>query len=230
VSLPYTVIRSQRRKRTIQLRYDPGRGLLVLAPVRTRDSEIRDMVERRGPDVVNRARAHASLIPDRRLETGDLLPYLGGSLLLCVVDAPGVRTTVKEGGGAIVVALGKSGAGDRRTRVERALTRWYRQQAAVHFAERVAAWAPLVGRVPAAVLERQQRSRWGSCGPDGTVRLNWRLMLAEPGVIDYVVVHELCHLLRRNHAPAFWAEVARVMPDFKRWRKRLREVGPSLAL
>ncbi len=230
MSIPYTVIRSPRRKRTIQLRYDREAGLVVLAPMRTPERDIRDLVDRRGQWVSDRAREAEANMPRRSLETGERVPFLGDELLLCVTGAKGARTTVEAGGGAIVVALGRRAGSDRRAAVEAALVRWYRARAAEDFAARAGSWASVVGRAPKGVFERDQRRRWGSCAADGIVRLNWRLVLAEPGVVDYVVVHELCHLLQRNHSPLFWAEVARVMPDFAHWRKRLREVAPLLAL
>lgn len=230
MSLPYTVVRSRRRKRTIQLRYDSAAGLVVLAPMRTPERDIRALVDRRGQWVSDRAREAEAMAPRRSFETGDRLPLLGGELLLCVTETKEARTVVRAGGGAIVVALGSPADIDRRAKVETALVRWYRARAAEDFAARVGSWAVAVGRTPTRVMERDQRRRWGSCAADGSLRFNWRLVLAEPGVVDYVAVHELCHLLQRNHSPLFWREVARVMPAFVHWRKRLREVGPSLSL
>jgi len=230
MSVPYTVIRSPRRKRTIQLRYDRDTGLVVLAPMRTPERDIRDLVDRRGQWVSDRAREAEAMAPRRSFETGERVPFLGEDLLLCVTQAKGARTKVQAGGGAIVVALGAGAGSDCRAAVETALVRWYRTRAETDFAARVCSWATVVGRTPSRVFERDQRRRWGSCAADGAVRFNWRLVLAEPGVVDYVVVHELCHLLQRNHSPLFWNEVARVMPDFAGWRKRLREVGPALSL
>jgi predicted metal-dependent hydrolase len=80
------------------------------------------------------------------------------------------------------------------------------------------------------VLIRAQRQRWGSCGPDGTLRFNWRILMAPPTLIDYVVVHELAHLRYKHHDSAFWAEVSRLLPDYQLRRARLKEVGPRLSL
>lgn len=230
MNIPYTVVRSARRKRTIQLRYDSAAGLVVLAPMRTPERDIRALVDRRGQWVRDRAREAEAMAPQRLFETGDQVPFLGEDLVLCVTDATAARTGVQAGGGAIVVALGKRAGTDHRGAVEAALVRWYRARAQEDFAARVLAWSSVVGRSPSRVFERDQRRRWGSCAVDGVVRFNWRLVLAEPGVVDYVVIHELCHLLQRNHSRLFWSEVGRVMPDFAHWRKRLHQIGPSLSL
>ena len=112
--------------------------------------------------------------------------------------------------------------------IEAALERWYRERAAEVFAARVARWAPEVGATPSRVLVRAQRRRWGSCAADRSLRFNWRLMLAEPEIVDYVVVHELAHLLVPSHSGAFWDVVARVLPEHRALRRRLVEAGPSL--
>ncbi|MBI4885588.1 MAG: M48 family metallopeptidase [Acidobacteria bacterium] len=78
------------------------------------------------------------------------------------------------------------------------------------------------------VSVRDQRSRWGSCGPDGHICLNWRLVLMPPWVRDYVILHELMHLRRLNHSRQYWKLVAEVCPGYETARQWLREHGPSL--
>jgi predicted metal-dependent hydrolase len=91
-------------------------------------------------------------------------------------------------------------------------------------------WAPVVGRQPSRVLVRNQKRLWGSCSRDGTLRFNWRLVLLDQSLLDYVVVHELAHLLVRNHQPEFWSVVAAALPDFPERRARLRGSGEILAV
>jgi predicted metal-dependent hydrolase len=80
------------------------------------------------------------------------------------------------------------------------------------------------------VLLRDKKRRWGSCAKDGTLRFNWRLVMLEPAIVDYVVVHEIAHLVRPHHRPSFWAEVERLIPDYRARRKRLGEQGAGLPL
>jgi predicted metal-dependent hydrolase len=80
------------------------------------------------------------------------------------------------------------------------------------------------------MLIRNQHRRWGSCGPDGTVRLNWRLILLEPRLAEYVVVHELAHLRHRHHQAPFWQEVSRLMPDYLDRRRELSAAGRQLVV
>ena len=94
--------------------------------------------------------------------------------------------------------------------------------------ERVAYYAPKVGVSYGTITIRNQRSRWGSCSSLGNLNFNCLLVLAPPPVLDYVVVHELCHRKQMNHSQAFWAEVEKVCPDYKVWRKWLKEEGRVL--
>ncbi len=94
--------------------------------------------------------------------------------------------------------------------------------------ERVEHFAPIVGVSYGRVTIRNQVSRWGSCSGKGNLNFNCLLMLAPPQVVDYVVVHELCHRKEMNHSPRFWGEVERVIPDFKERRDWLKNEGVKL--
>ncbi len=105
----------------------------------------------------------------------------------------------------------------------RILETWLRQQARPLIEHQVQRRAQDVGVRPVRVTIRDQRTRWGSCSNRGTLSFNWRLIMAPLEVMDYVVVHELCHILEPNHSRRFWLQVAGLLPDFKQprlWLKR----------
>ncbi len=93
---------------------------------------------------------------------------------------------------------------------------------------RVAHFAPLVGVSWGKITIRTQRSRWGSCSAQGNLSFNALLLLTPPEVLDYVVIHELCHRKEMNHSPRFWAEVERIVPDWTTQRLWLRRNGGAL--
>jgi len=101
-------------------------------------------------------------------------------------------------------------------------------KAASRIPERVRMFAPLVGVTYGRVTIRSQKTRWGSCSAKGNLNFNCLLMMAPPEVLDYVVVHELCHRKEMNHSARFWAEVERACPDYKTPKKWLREHGNAL--
>jgi hypothetical protein len=99
---------------------------------------------------------------------------------------------------------------------------------ASHFHARAAHWAPQLGVTFGRVRVKDQRSLWGSCTPNGDLNFNWRLSLAPPEVLDYVVIHELAHRLEMNHSRRFWAHVARLCPEHRVHRRWLRKNGEAL--
>jgi predicted metal-dependent hydrolase len=106
--------------------------------------------------------------------------------------------------------------------------RWYRRRAAAIFAERLAICNAIYNFHYERVSIKEQKSRWGSCSRQGNLNFNWRLLLAPLPALDYVVIHELCHLKEMNHAPAFWRLVARGCPDYQTHRRWLRLHGREL--
>lgn len=111
---------------------------------------------------------------------------------------------------------------------KQALEKRYRQAAASYFPKRVKYYLPFTGGHYTRITIRGQKTRWGSCSSRGTLSFNWRLMLAPPRVLDYVVVHELCHLTHMNHSPDFWAQVEKVMPDYRIYKLWLKDHGMEL--
>lgn len=109
--------------------------------------------------------------------------------------------------------------------IEKIVMTWYRQQALTCFSERVALYAHKLGVPQPQLRLSRARTQWGSCNARGTVRLNWRLIQMPLPLVDYVVAHELSHLIEMNHSPAFWQTVASVYPDYLAARKELQKLG-----
>jgi hypothetical protein len=110
------------------------------------------------------------------------------------------------------------------------LVAWYAGRALERLQARVAHFAAAMNLSPGPVELKGWRRRWGECHPDGRLRFNWRLILCPPLVIDYVVVHELAHLKVSGHNPRFWAEVAKVLPDYAARRRWLNREGSPFLL
>lgn len=102
------------------------------------------------------------------------------------------------------------------------------RKAAEYIPGRVESYASLIGVSYGRITIRNQRSRWGSCSSKGNLNFNCLLMLAPPEIIDYVIVHELCHRREMNHSPLFWQEVEKILPDYKSRRKWLKDNGERI--
>ena len=230
-TIQYHVRRSARRRKTVDITVD-GAGVQVAVPQDTPDEDVRDIVHRRAPWILAHASETLLEAPPKGFVSGETLPYLGRNVRMVVsvgdVRAPEVRFDHWR---LRITVPRDLFEGNRSGCIRRAVVAWYRRRAEARLATIVERWWPRFGgREPYRLLIRDQRQRWGSCAPDGTLRFNWRLAMLRPDLAEYVVVHELAHLRVRNHSTEFWNLLSRAMPDAQERRRRLREVGKSLPL
>ena len=230
-TVPYVIVRSRRRRKTMSITLHPEHGVRVAVPARTASRLVRRFVQQRAAWIVRKT-AEATRRPRRLMfVTGERCPTWASSCRYTLKRArPGEcvwRWRVRAFGSQCRRVLVMR---PRATAIERGVIDWYRERAQEHLAARAEFWSGQLRCTATRVLARDQRSRWGSCSADGTLRFNWRLIMADPELIDYVVVHELTHTRVRNHSAEFWAELAKTMPDHRSHRSRLRDFGSQLVL
>ncbi|WP_374338740.1 M48 family metallopeptidase [Leeia sp.] len=160
--------------------------------------------------------------PVPALQDGGTVEWLGEPLTLVCLPAAGRSSRVERDGAHLVVRVPVAAAADA---LPQAVSRYYRQQALPYLLARLSHFAALMQRPVPPLSLSSARGRWGSCNRHGEIRLNWRLLQAPPEVVDYVVCHELAHLLEFNHSPRFWAEVARLCPSYLPLRSVLKQQG-----
>ena len=229
--IEFTLRRSARRKKTVQIAVSGGM-VTVSAPMRTPNAEIEAIIRERSDWIKEKLESDAHALPTPGLVSGDKLPYLGEDLELVVQEGDVRRPSARKDGSLLVATVPEGlEAENYREAVRAAVVAWYRARAGELLAESVARWLPAMGRSEMPrVLVREQKTRWGSCSADGTLRFSWRLAMVAPELIDSVAVHELSHLEVMNHSPAFWEVVLRAMPDARERRKRLSAAGRLLPL
>ena len=218
--IEYTVVRSARRKKTVEITLDPQQGVVVRSPARTPRKEIAALVQKRAEWILRKATDNILNPTLRRFSDGETLFYLGREIpiLTCTTADRSITVNLQDGSFHII-APADIPEKERIAASRAALERWYRREAARLLPEIVARWQSKVSRKkPTQVLIRSQRKRWGSCSSDGSIRLNWRIIMAEPALIDYVVVHELAHLAVMDHSPRFWQQVERALPNYRTHR------------
>nr|MBP8743465.1 M48 family metallopeptidase [Acidaminococcaceae bacterium] len=108
-------------------------------------------------------------------------------------------------------------------RIEKALNKWYRERAQELITQRVLYYGRFFDGKPSAVQIKEQKKRWGSCTYNNKLLFNWRCIMARREALDYVVVHEMSHMVQKNHSPAFWQIVETIMPEYKLEKKWLKE-------
>lgn len=225
----YQLIRSKRKSISLQVR--AGR-IVVRAPVNVASSIIDNFVKQKS------AWLKATLDKQLTLKqyafsftSGDFLLFLGKPLLVTVSYSKKSSVSIRSVNGAnsdILVVLSEriqvkcQSEAEKAKRVKKQLECFFKQQAEALFNQRLEHYCQLTQLAPKALKVRQYKARWGSCTSRGEISLNYLLMMAPVWVIDYVIVHELCHLRHLNHSRAFWLLVEKYYPDVnkaKQWFK-----------
>ena len=163
------------------------------------------------------------LAPPLALREPGVLPLRGSLLPVHWQEGRFTRIEVDAGGACIQLP---ARAGDASLR--RVLREFYEARMRADVGRWLPAYLPGLPRAPARVRLKVMSSQWGSLAPDGSLALDLALALARPAAFEYVLVHELCHLLQANHSPAFWAEVEARFPHWRHERDYLREEGRRL--
>lgn len=219
--LNYRIVRSNRR--TIALQVDDEGKLIIRAPLQATQSQIDAVVKRHAAWIRSRQKqaglAQASL-PKHLYHAGERFLYLGATYPLELVERP--STALRFSGKFYL---------DQALQPQAAalFEAWYRQQARQVFKQRLDLYAQKYNLNYNQLRINQARTRWGSCsGSKRNINLNLRLVLAPLEIIDYVVVHELVHLVHHNHSHLFWEGVAAILPDYAKRRDWLKVNGKTL--
>ena len=209
-------VRESPRARRLTIKVGPGRAPEVVVPLGTRSREVERLL-RRNRDWIERKTEEL-----RRAESVSRL----GLGRPGVVWIHGCAYPIRHlGGGRPVAALKDSVLRVRGPLADApaAIERWYRREARERITRVCAREAPALGVAPTRISVRDQRTRWGSCAPSGSLSFSWRLLLAPLEVMEYVAVHELCHLRELNHSRDFWALLDAARPGWPAQARWLRE-------
>jgi predicted metal-dependent hydrolase len=222
--LEFEVRRGPRRK-TLGLTVDRAGELVVHAPLTASDDELRKWVNRKLLWVHQKLAQKEELnstIRSPEFVSGESFFYLGKSYRLRVVNKGEVPLSF-DGERYL---LRRTDLGDAAFHFRQ----WYLKTGTPWLTQRAATWESRVNVIPSRVKVSDLGFRWGSCGKDNVVHFNWRVLQLPVRLIDYVVVHELVHLLEHNHSREFWRNLDRVMPDWRQRKGRIESEWHSFAV
>ncbi len=216
------LLRSKRKTLALIVRNDGS--LEVRAPLRLSQAAIQTFVESKAA-WISRQRARLAASPAPPVKIG----YANGSKLwllgqLFTLEFSSESRAIHADGQRLIVPA------RLQTKIESALAAWFRAEARRVITQRAEHYARAHGLRFTGIRINAARTRWGSCGATKRLNFPFRLVMAPPEVIDYVVVHELVHTVERNHSRAFWAKVEAVLPDYRRLRRWLKLNGRWLDL
>ncbi len=218
----YTLKRSSKR-RSIGLRID-DRGLTVSMPLRASEKWLHSVLNEKADWVVEKLGSWQSRKPaSPQWQDGGKIAFRGENFTLRIIPSLFGSPPQMRGEQLHIHVVDTTD----EIKIEKVITLWYRREAERVFQECVAHFAPLMQVAPKQIKLSSARTQWGSCTSRGVVRFNWQLVKMPLHLIDYVVVHELAHLVEMNHSAAFWRVVESVCPDYAQCRAELRGYGIS---
>ena len=219
--MKYKLIRSKRS--TIAIHITKDLTLEVRAPLKTPKAEIDRFVMSKW-DWISRHLAvmeqHVSNKAEFALRYNDIVPLQGGEYPITAIEGN------RAGFDGECFFLPPGLPPDE---IKREIVQVYRLVAKSLLTNKVIDYSKRMNVVPTAVKINGAKTRWGSCSSINSINFSWRLVMADVDVIDYVVVHELAHILEHNHSERFWRVVALVLPDYERRQKKLKELQKRLA-
>jgi predicted metal-dependent hydrolase len=217
--LRFEVRRSPRRT-SVQITVDRDGELLLSAPESCSTRVMEKFVREKRFWIYTKLAEKevlASSVPRKQFVSGEGFSYLGRSYRLLLVDDQEEPVKLERGRFKLLRSASAEGSAH--------MIRWYSDRGQPWLEKRVERFQRRVGVEPGAVTVQDLGYRWGSCGKGGRLLFHWRTVLLPPPAIEYVVVHELVHLLEAHHTPAFWTRVERAMPDYEQRKRWLAERG-----
>lgn len=208
-----------RNRKTLGICVHPDGSVEVKAPMDASPTQIKTHIHRRAPWIHKQQRYFESFgihTPERKYVSGESHLYLGRQYMLRVISSE--HNEVHYKGNILEVEC------RHRNDARNLLMTWYRKRAEIKFKEYA---EPLISRFsgyqvkPSGIKLKEMSNRWGSCTASGLILLNPRLICAPRICIEYVIIHELCHLVQHNHNKAFYELLSKEMPDWNKWKLKL---------
>jgi len=224
-SLAIVLQRSRRRKKTIAVTVQKGGQILLKSPLRVSEAELRRFILSKSTWIMDKLKK-AETRRASHVEEKNTFRLMGRGYEVQMEESPLLR---KNGfcelkGEVMCIFIPKNLIqGQAEILKGQVLERWYREIAAKVFATRTTFFAQHLGVKYQSIKIGDPKSSWGNCDREGRLMFSWRVVKEPPELIDYLIVHELCHLLHFDHSKAFWRAVGGVLPDYKDLRARLRQ-------
>ncbi len=218
-----------RSKRKTSVLYIVGDELQIRVPNRVRDRKIVEILETKERWIRNKViqLQNQRITNKREFISGESFSLFGRNLYLKVLEGGKVGTQLIDD--YLITTVRASEIGDlRKSRIKTYLEQWYIHEAYQKLEEKVMRYSKIIRVSPREIKVRNYKTRWGSCDNKGRLTFNFHLIKAPHEIVDYVVIHELCHMIQPNHSKFFWNEVARFDPSFKNHKKWLKLNGADL--
>jgi len=214
-----------RKRKTLSIQVEAPRIIHVIAPIGSSEEEILASVKAKSKWIIQKLFEIREVDNQRRIKdyvNGESFIYMGRNYSLQIVVDETVllsEASLKNGKFFVTVPNKESEL------IRHTLENWYKDKAKEKIKEKIAYYKDYFSIQPKRIVIKDQQKRWGSCTKDHQLLFNWRSIMAPSPVLDYIVVHEMCHMVYRNHSPEFWQLVKKILPDYEQHRAWLKNNG-----
>lgn len=218
------VIRTNRKK-TASVRVHEGEVSVVI-PKNLPPHRIEELINKKTPWINTKLQLQSEASPFNPKEyiNGECFTYLGKNYRLKLESDTSKSVKLKDGGLIVTLPHNSKSTGN----IKNIIQGWYKVHAEQKLIEKVERYAKIIGVTPSSINVKTFKARWGSCSIRGTIQFNWKIIMAPNRIVDYVVIHELCHIKQHNHSPKFWKLVEKIIPDYKEDKEWLKKYGGGL--
>lgn len=214
-----------RKRKTMSIRIDHTGGGLVVAPKGLSQDKVIELLKSKSKWILNKLKEVEEIgykKVQKEFVDGELFMYLGENYPLHIEIYDGIKKPeISIIQNRIYIRTPKNDP----ELLKNAMEKWYREECLMTIKQRVDCYKEFVGKEPNNIKVKEQKKRWGSCTSRGDILFNWRCIMAPIEIIDYIVVHEICHLTHMNHSKMFWQLVESIIPDYKEKRDWLKKYG-----
>lgn len=230
----YRLVRSNAR-RTSAISIDHQAKISIYVPFRTTRQYVESFIKDKEDWIykcVDTAQKNQAVISQKKFDEGGSFLFLGKKFPILIVEKENKRANVDFDGTRWTISLPETvKQSEREKKIKMKLIEWYRTQAQEIVGGRIFHYSRVIGVSPKIIAVRSQKRMWGCCHyKKQQIHINWQVVLAPLKVIDYVVIHELCHLVHPNHSQRFWNKVEKYMPDYRDHKKWLNINHAELVL
>lgn len=224
--ISYTLKRSKRKTGSIHIERDGQVSIIV--PRKLTDAEVNQMIDKKlvwiYKNLAEWCDMNATKV-EREFVNGEGFLYLGRSYRLKLVEDQDQPLVLRNGYFCL-----KTGSTGKKLDAHEVFKEFYKEKGISKITERVEFYAPQMGVVPKGIKIQELQHRWASCTKAGMLNFHWKCMMSPLTILDYIVVHELAHLIHPNHTEAFWNEVDKILPDYLERKQWLRVNGAGMGL
>jgi predicted metal-dependent hydrolase len=231
----FEIIRSNRK--TIGIIVNADQELIVRSPKRTSIRKIKSLLTKKEDWILKKLAKMAEIKAPpaaKKFISGEFFYYLGREYKLNIIAEVSLKKMKVELKQEKLIikypAELQNNKGQRKSAIREQLISWYRSQAKLKINKLIEIHKKNLNVEPNRVVIKKQKKRWGSCSSKQNLNFNWKIIMAPPTVIEYLVVHELIHLIHPNHSRDFWQTVAEIMPDYQEKKEWLRINGRRLTI